>query len=193
MSTRRPDFLSNVARRVAQPASNAPPGVKNSILTVAAGSYGFRPAGDDVTMPTGFDPQAAALFESIVEASYLVAHADGVFDEAERAAFRTVVLEACRGAVAPDALEALMADLADQLDEDGIDKRISMVARTINRTDHQREVLRIAAFLAHASGGVSALEREVIVKMTRAFELDESETDGVLAEVKQAMDEVQAT
>lgn len=187
----RPDFLSKVARRVAQPANNAPPGVMNSILTVAAGSYGFRPSGDDVTMPTGFDPQAAALFESIVESAYLVAHADGVFDDAEQKAFRTVVLEACRGAVDPDGLEALLADLADQLEEDGIDKRVDMVARTINRTDQQREVLRIAAFLAHVSGGVSEAEREVIVKLTRAFELDASVTDEVLAEVKAAMDEVQ--
>jgi len=190
MST-RPDFLSKVARRVAQPSSNAPPGVLNSILTVAAGSYGFRPAGDDVTMPTGFDPQAAALFESIVEASYLVAHADGVFDEAEKTAFETVVLEACRGTVGADALDALMADLADQLEEDGIDMRIEMVAKTINRTDHQREVLRIATFLAHASGGVSDIELEVLVKMTKAFELAESETGAVLEEVKTAMAEVQ--
>ena len=66
-----------------------------------------------------------------------MAHADGVFDDAEKNAFETVVLEACRGTVAPDALDALMADLADQLEEDGIDKRIEMVAKTINRTDHR--------------------------------------------------------
>lgn len=187
----RPDFLSKVARRVAQPANNAPPGVKNSILTVAAGSYGFRPAGDDATMPTGFDPQAAALFESIVESAYLVAHADGVFDDAERKAFGTVVLEACRGAVDSEALEALMADLADQLEEDGLDRRIDMVAKTINKTNHQREVLRIAAFLARVSGGVSEAEHQVLAKMTRVFELDESETDAVLEEVRTAMNDVQ--
>ena len=186
-----PDFLSKVARRVAQPSHNAPSGVQDSILTVAAGSYGFRPAGDDLTMPTGFDPQAAALFESIVESAYLVAHADGVFDEAERKAFQTVVVEACRGAVGAEGLDALMADLADQLEEDGVDKRIDMVAKTINRTDHQREVLRIAAFLAHVSGGVSDAEREVIVKLTNAFKLDPSQTDEVLVEVKVAIDEVQ--
>ncbi len=191
MSTRS-DFLSKVARLVAQPASDAPPGVKSSILTVAAGSYGFQPAGDDVTMPTGFDPQSAALFETIVEASFLVAYADGVFDDSEKNAFCTVVLEACRGAVTPQSLEALMADLGDQLAEDGVDKRIAMVAQTVNRTDHQREVLRIAAFIAYASGGVSDVEHEVIAKLTRAFELDESETDTVLFEVKQAIDQVQS-
>jgi tellurite resistance protein len=190
MSTRT-DFLSKVARRVAEPASNAPPGVMNSILTVAAGSYGFRPGGDDATMPTGFDPHAAALFESIVEASYLVATADGVFDDAERNAFRTVVLEACRGSVDPESLEALMADLGDQLEEDGLDRRIEMVAKTINRTDQQREVLRIASFLAFASGGVSDLERGVIDKMGVAFQLTEAELQSVLQEVQDAVDEAQ--
>lgn len=187
----RSDFLTKVARRVALPSRDAPPGVLNSILTVAAGSYGFRPSGDDATMPTGFDPQAAALFESVVEASFLVAQADGVFDDAERDAFRTVVLEACSGAVQPEALEALMADLGDQLEEDGVDRRVEMVAKTINRTDHQREVLRIAAFLAVASGGVSSVEREVIAKLTAAFGLAPEVTDAVLAQVRQAVDDVE--
>ncbi len=189
----RPDFLSKVARRVAEPASNAPSGVQNSILTVAAGSYGFRPSGDDATMPTGFDPQAAALFESIVEAAYLVAHADGVFDDTERNAFRTVVLEACRGSVDPDGLEALLADLSDQLREDGIDKRVDMVAKTINKHEQRREVLRIAAFLAYVSGGVSDSEREVVEKLTRAFHLEPPVTNAVLEEVKAAMEDVEAT
>lgn len=190
MSTRK-DFLTKVARRVAEPASTAPPGVFNSILTVAAGSYGFRPGGDDATMPTGFDPQAAALFESIVEAAYLVATADGEFDDAEKNAFRTVVLEACRGTVDPDSLEGLMADLADQLEEDGADKRIQMVSKTINRTDQQREVLRIATFLAHVSGGVSDVELGVLQKLNQAFELEESVLGAVIAEVKAAIDDAQ--
>jgi tellurite resistance protein len=189
MSTRK-DFLTKVARRVAEPSS-APPGVFNSILTVAAGSYGFRPGGDDATMPTGFDPQAAALFESIVEASYLVATADGDFDDAEKSAFRTVVLEACRGTVDPDSLEALMADLADQLEEDGVDQRIRMVSKTINRTEQQREVLRIATFLAHVSGGVSDVELGILQKLNQAFELEESVMEAVIAEVKAAIDDVQ--
>ena len=87
------NFLSLVARRVAEPAPDAPSGVVASILTVAAGSFGFR-SPSDATIPTGFDPNAAALFESIVESAYLVATADNVFDDAEREAFRTVVLEA---------------------------------------------------------------------------------------------------
>ena len=42
-----------------------------SILMLAAASYGARPT-DESTVPTGFDPFAAALFESIIEGAYLV-------------------------------------------------------------------------------------------------------------------------
>jgi tellurite resistance protein len=66
-----------------------------------------------------------------------------------------------------------------------------MVSKTINRTDQQREVLRIATFLAFASGGVSDAELDVIEKMSRAFEIDDAEMQSVLKEVKQAIDEAQ--
>jgi uncharacterized membrane protein YebE (DUF533 family) len=186
------DFLSKVARKVSAPSREAPSGVKDSILTVTAGSYGFRPSVEEATMPTGFDPQAAALFETIVEAAFLVAQADGVFDEAERRAFRTVVVEACRGAVGVEQVEALMSDLAEMLEEDGVDKRIAMVARTVSRPDHQREVLRIAAFLAVVSDSASEVEREVLTKLSNAFGLPEGTVDSVVAEVRDAVAEVEA-
>ena len=192
MSTDK-NFLSQVAIRIAQPPTDAPSGMAGSILTVAAGSYGFRSAHEDeLTMPTGFDPSAAALFESIVEAAYLVATADGVFDDNERKAFRDVVLEACRGSVNPDQLEALLADLADQVEEDGVDKRIQMVARGVTRPEHQREVLRIAALLAHVSGNVSEVEREVVAKLGGAFQLTDEVVESVLGEAGKVLSDVGA-
>jgi tellurite resistance protein len=50
-----------------------------------------------LTQPTGFDPEAARLFEAIVESAYLVATADGHFDSAEQVAFQQVVLAGCGG------------------------------------------------------------------------------------------------
>src|SRR5262245_21120893 len=126
-------LLRRVADKLGQPPSYADEGAKGSILTLAAAFYGSRPLDDDVTQPTGFDPEAAALFEAVVESAYLVAHADGEFDADERAAFQHVVLAACEGAVAARQVEALLADLEDQLAEDGLDKRIRMVGRAIAR------------------------------------------------------------
>lgn len=182
-------LLGRVATKLSEPPSYAEPGQKGSILTVAAASFGSKPTTDDVTQPTGFDPEAAALFEAVVESAYLVANADGHFDDTERAAFEQVVVTACQGAVAEGQVHALIEDLADLMQEDGIDKRIEMVARTISKVDHQQEVLRVASLLAQVSGGVSDEERDVLVKLQRAFELDDAALARALSEAEGAVAE----
>ncbi len=180
-------LLRKVAAQIGAPPSYAGGGVKGSILTVAAASYGARPTTEEITQPTGFDPQAAALFEAVVEAAFLVANADGEFDDTERDAFQHVVLAACQGTVAEGQVAALLADLADQLDEDGLDKRVSMVGRTINKPEHAREVLRVAALLAQVSGGVSESERSVLAKLASEFQLGTGAVDTAIGEVSKAL------
>ena len=185
-------LVERVALGIARPGTHATGGL--SILAQAASSYGARPVVDDPavieepTAPTGFDPAAAALFEAVVEAAFLVANSDGVFDDEERAAFQSVVANACGDVVQISQLDALLADLCEQLAEDGLEKRTRMVARTITRTEHQFEVLRIAALMAHISGGVSAQERSVLEQLARGFGLAHesvqealTESEGVLA------------
>src|SRR5277367_2786337 len=180
-------LLERVARGISRPGGASPAGVTSSILATAAKSYGARPIFDESTVPTGFDPAAAALFEATVEAAFLVANSDGVFDDEERAAFESVVSSACNDQVQPVQLQALLADLCEQLAQDGIEKRTRMVARTITRKDHQLEVLRIAALMAHISGGVSESERSVLDHLARGFELEEGGVEHALAEADAAL------
>jgi tellurite resistance protein len=184
------NLLSRVATKLSKPPSYADPGSQESILTVAAASYGSRPTtDDDVTQPTGFDPDAAALFESVVESAYLVANADGEFDAAETEAFQHVVLTACGGAVGEMQMTALLADLHDQLTEDGVDKRVAMVARTIKKREHAEEILRVAALLANVSGGVSDIERDVLEKLAAELELEPLALERALSEDERAIAE----
>jgi tellurite resistance protein len=180
-------LLERVARGISRPGTAAPTGVTTSILAQAATSYGARPVVDEATVPTGFDPAAAALFEATVEAAFLVANSDGVFDQDERAAFQSVVVNACNNNVQPAQLEALLADLSQQLHEDGIEKRARMVARSITRKDHQVEVLRIAALMAHISGGVSDQERAIIDVLAKDFELEPSAVEQALHQAEAAL------
>src|SRR4051812_45482318 len=106
------NLLARVARAPHQSKGTSEGSADRSILTLAAASYGSRPT-DESTVPTGFDAKAAALFESIVEGAYLVASADGVFDDEERAAFERIVTAACGGAVPPRHIADLVSDLAD--------------------------------------------------------------------------------
>jgi tellurite resistance protein len=183
MSVPDESLLGKVATQLTRPPSYASGTSKASILSIAAASYGWKSSGDEVTQPTGFDPEAARLFESVVEAAFLVANADGEFDEAEQSAFRHVVVTACSGLVVERQVSALLADLTDQLAEDGLDKRVHMVSKTIVREDQAREVLRIASLLAHVSGGVSDVERAVLGKLASELKLD---TNAVDAAVKEA-------
>jgi tellurite resistance protein len=188
MTATDPSLIGKVALQLSRAPAYSERGVKDSILVAAAASYGAR-SPDDLTQPTGFDPEAARLFEAIVESAYLVATADGEFDGAEREAFEHVVLAACDGRVAERQINALLQDLHDQLGEDGVDKRIAMVARSIGRADHALEVLRVASLLAYVSGGVSAVERGVLERLASALGLESSATTSALSEVASALSE----
>lgn len=157
-----------------------------SILAQTASSYGVRPG--EETVPGGFDPAEAALFEAAVESAYLVANADGTFDDQERAAFRKIVAETSVHQVAEDQIGDLLSDLTEQLVEDGSEKRARMLARTIVRRNHQLDVLRIAALMGHISGGgVSDKEREVLQHLARGFALEPGAVDTAIREAEAAL------
>ena len=181
-------LIGKVVRQLTRaPAYAKASGARGSLLSAAASSYGWTSENDELTQPTGFDPEAARLFEAVVEGAFLVANADGEFDDSELSAFRHVVVTACAGRVAEDQVTALLADLHDQLDEDGMGKRIEMVAGAITREDHAREVLRVSALLAHVSGGVSAVERKILDKLAAEFKLAGAAVEQAIEEAAHAL------
>jgi tellurite resistance protein len=187
LTDERINMLARVARTPhGEHASTPDPAQDRSILTLAAASYGSRPT-DESTVPTGFDPHAAALFESIVEGAYIVATADGVFDQEERRAFERIVTAACGGAVAQRHIVDLIADLADQLNEDGLETRIQRLGESIVRREHAQEVIRIAALIAQCSEDVSEVERSVLDRLATACRLEASEVDVALADVAKSL------
>lgn len=175
--TTRDDVTSDdrVARAVR--ALRADP---SSVLSRAAVGFGARPSADE-TVPTGFDAWTVALFESLVEAAFLVAVADGTFDEDERATFERVVALACDGAVAPGDLGSLLARLEAQLASEGLDARVEALAAPLTRPEHGLEVLRVAGLVALASDGVSDVERAVLERLAAACGLPASRVDDVVA------------
>lgn len=181
-----PNLLAKLAASLARPPASDPSS-GGSLLAVSAQSYGARPDQEDVTIPTGFDPRAAALFEAVVEAALLVSKADGEFDDGERAAFESVVVQATGSAVDERQIEALVADFAEMLSEDGLAQRVSHIGRTVSKPQHQHEVLRIAALLAHVSGGVSDVERDVLSKLAASFLLGDDAVASALEQAERAL------
>jgi tellurite resistance protein len=179
----RINLLARVARSPGAAKSSAGP---TSILTMAAASYGAKIT-DDSTVPTGFDPGAARLFEAIVEGAYLVASADGVIDESERQTFEKVVAAASGGVVTEAQVNALVGDLADQLAEDGLDARLRAIAERATKRPQGEEVLRIAALLAQVSESVSDVERAVLLKLAEACNLTPTDVDAAMDDVKKSL------
>jgi tellurite resistance protein len=181
-------MLGKLARSLGEPpAYAARDGAQSSILALASHSYGSRPDDDEVTQPTGFDPTLANMFEAVIESAFIVANADHEFDDKERQAFKHVVVMACANRVSESQVVALLADLEELLREDGLDKRVQMVARTITKPEYAREVLRVAALMAHVSAGVSGVEREVLDKLRLQFGLESEALDTALQEVALAL------
>jgi tellurite resistance protein len=84
-------------------------------------------------------------------------------------------------------IDALVHDLRKQLSEDGMEKRTRTIGRAIRRRDHQIEVLRIAALIAHISDGVSEQERSVLEQLARGFDLPAGSVDHALLQAEIAL------
>lgn len=181
-------LLGKLARKLGEPPTYAAhSGVEVSILSLASSAYSSRPEGEEVTQPTGFDPHIAALFEAVIESAFIVANADHEFDDTERQAFKHVVVTGCGNRVSEPQVVALLADFEELLREDGIDKRVKMVARTVTKPEYAREVLRVAALMAHVSAGVSDVEKDVLDKLRQEFGLQPDALDTALKEVATAL------
>lgn len=183
-------LLSRVARCIAEPKQGtaaAESKIKGSIFKQSASYYGAKSVVEEVTVPTGFDPRAAVLFEAVVEAAFLTANCDGKMDSDERIAFESVVSEACDNMVQLAQVDALLRDLEAQLAEDGLDQRLRIIGKAIGRRDHQFEVLRIATLIAHISGGISPEERSVLERLATGFNLPSGSVESALLQVEQAL------
>lgn len=147
------------------------PGASPSLLLASATQFGRRPTHEEHTHPSGFDPRGAALFEAIVESAYLVATADGHFDEEEQRVFQHIVLTACAGALTKQQVDTLVFALEERLFMQGRAARTLAVVQAVTWCGNAGEVLRLAALMAEASGGVSGEERAVLEELSRGFVL----------------------
>ncbi len=161
-------------------------GAKRSVWSLAAATYGARPD-DETTIPTGFDPHLVALFEAMIGAAILVAHADGHFDEVERRALEQVVHNLGDGSLPRGQVVTLVEDFEAELARDGFEKRVQLVIDAVIRPDFARELLRVAAVVALASHDVSIEERTLLDRFAVGMGLDATLVDDVITEVRAAI------
>lgn len=161
---------------------------RESMLLATAARYSSPPTDFSATPPTGFDPDAALLFEALVESALLVACADGEFDADERDVFTLIVLETTERRVSPRQIEAIILDLSTQFAEDGLEQRLERLRRAVPRPSDRREALRIAALLACASAGVSQPEAEMLNRLAVVWDLSPAAVDEALLSAGYVLD-----
>jgi tellurite resistance protein len=185
MSVPDKDFIDHIKRCIAQPGANAPRGVQVSIFAQAARLSFTQAINDAITAPTGFDPAAAALFEGAVESAYLVATCDGAVDPTEDALLRAVI--SAGGPVSDKQVDGLLLGLARAVALDGAGERLGRLSYMVSKPAHQQEILRIAALVARASGGVRPAERTVLDRIAQGFSLAASTVDAAIANADSAI------
>jgi tellurite resistance protein len=186
LADERIDLIGRIARLRHVPNELGNVMQERTVLALAAASYGAKPDPNG-TSPTGFDPRAIVLFEAIVEGAFLVASADGQFDDVERETFGRIVTAACGGAVPPRRVGKLVADFAAMLHEDGLEARIAVIAEHAPKREHAEEVLRVGALIADASGGIAHAERQVLEQIAAASGVGSREVDRAIDDVRRAL------
>jgi tellurite resistance protein len=120
-------------------------------------------------LPGGGDP--ALLFNSIVEAGYLVAAADGAVDDTELSTLKSAVAALTEGEMSTEEIEALMRDLVEMRASEGEAARCNVVGRTLRASHAAEEGLYLAAAIAYVSGGLDTRELAVMERIASAAHL----------------------
>jgi tellurite resistance protein len=80
-----------------------------------------------------------------------------------------------------------LAPVAVGIEEDGVDARVKMVSGIVESDDHAHEVLRIAALMAHISGGVDDTERKIMDQLAAGFGLGGDSVQSALDQAQVAL------
>ncbi|MDP3279041.1 MAG: tellurite resistance TerB family protein [Deltaproteobacteria bacterium] len=118
---------------------------------------------NDKVSEDGGDP--SLLFNTIVEAGYLVAAADGTVDAHELTTLKRAVLVLTEDDVSVSELDELVADFVDLRKTLGEDDRCRVVGRVLQSHHAAEEGLSLAAAIAYASNGLDANELKVLEKI----------------------------
>lgn len=114
------------------------------------------------------DPQASAKIETL----FLAAHADGELGDDERAHFATVVGGFLGSSPSDDALGKLLSGFEADLARDGREARIAAIKGTLAAGAPREEALSLAVKLMATDGIVRTSERELILELAEALEID---------------------
>lgn len=119
--------------------------------------------------------------EALVEMMVLAASADGDFAPEERAKLASAVESLTSRKIAPSRLPALLEGLEKRIAEEGREARLASVKTRLG-TAHEREIaLDLALRVMMADGIMRTSERELVLDIAEALEIDRDKAADMVA------------
>lgn len=119
--------------------------------------------------------------EAAVELMFFAAHADGVIDPSERAAFEAHVAKATHGQLRPEIVRAVLAHFEATAPSADRAARLAAISKRIVDPRVRRAVLALAATVAHADGTLTEAERAFLTEAAAVFGLTSEELAPLIA------------
>lgn len=117
----------------------------------------------------------APKLEALVETMYLAAFADGEFSEIERAHFGRSVDRLTEGRISPTQFEEVLARLQQRLIASGRQGCIDSIRERLADPGLRWLAVLLAADITASDGLILASEREVLLELAEALDIDASE------------------
>jgi tellurite resistance protein len=115
--------------------------------------------------------------EALVETMYLAAFADGEFSEIERAHFGRSVDRLTEGRLSPTQFEEVLLRLQERLQESGRQGCIESIRARLTEPQLRWLAVLLAADITAADGLILASEREVLLELAAALDIDAGEAE----------------
>jgi tellurite resistance protein len=118
--------------------------------------------------------------EALVEVVYLAAFADGEFSETERTHFARSVEQLTEGRLGSPRLNEVLTKLRAHLETAGRDACIASIRERLTEPSLRWLAVLLAADMTGADGVIHPLEREMLLSLAAALEVDGEEAERLI-------------
>ncbi|WP_437595571.1 tellurite resistance TerB family protein [Sorangium sp. So ce590] len=118
--------------------------------------------------------------EALVELMFLAAFADGEFSQEERVHFARSVESLTDRRIPPSTMDELIRTVVEQLQKEGRVARLASLKERLATPQARKVAFFLAAQVVVSDGIVRTSERELLLDVAAALELDQAEAADVL-------------
>ena len=121
--------------------------------------------------------------EALIEIMFLAASADGEFSDVEQQHFRKSIESLTNDRVAGDDLDTLLKRFKSDLEKEGRDARLKAVKERLPDEGARKVALSLAIQVTAADGIIRTSERELILEVADALDIDRNQAADLVKEL----------